>query len=267
MTVLYREYRKWPSDLYRGEDGVLVGADAAQEWLLPWWWKHYTLHNSHPVSWVDLGLSPSMRDWCKDRGELLVLRIADIFVASREEIAPQYASQWEEQFGITFWQCRNAWFKKPAALLQTPYERTLWIDVDCEIRGSLTPLFALCDPPISISMRIDRYSTSAGDPIYNSGVISNRRGLPLMENWAELAFDCNAQFMGDQDILSHIIAKEKVSVRPLPSIYHRFRSEEEEGAIIIHWTGPHGKQAIQHKLIQEHLENHICRENFILPGK
>jgi len=251
--ILYPEYRKWNPKRFRGGDGVLVGSDSAQEWLLPWWWDHYKRHNHHPVAWIDLGLSEKMKDWCRERGELIRLLIADIFVASKEEVAPSNVAYWERSDGMNFWNCRNAWFKKPFSILQTPFQRTLWIDSDCEIRGSIAPLFDLADHPSGLALRPEEFPSKKGDILYNSGVIPYRWGLPLIEQWASRAMDENHQFIGDQDVLSQILVDQKIEIGELPEIYNRSRLQTEEGALILHWHGLNGKKVIESKLIQQRL--------------
>lgn len=251
MRELYSQYRKWAKGRYRGGDGVLVASDSTQEWLLPWWYENYHRHNHYPITWIDLGLTPQMRKWCEERGELVILQIADIFVSSQEELSPDDYALWEERFGTAFWKCRNAWFKKPAAILQSPYERTIWLDTDCEVRGSVTPIFEFCNP---FSMRKIAHLSPFGDPIYNSGVLPYRWGIPCFEKWACLSFDANEKYMGDQDILSQIIVDEKISIPELPDSYHRYyRVDPEEGALIIHWLGSNGKRILEHKMIKERL--------------
>ena len=118
-TKIYLEYRRWGKKRVPDGDGVLLGSDSAQEWLLPWWWEHYSQFNHHPVTWVDLGMTEKMQNWCRERGSLIRLRVADIFVTPQEEIAEKDAAYWENVCGFAFWNCRNAWFKKPLAFLQT----------------------------------------------------------------------------------------------------------------------------------------------------
>src|SRR5690606_10167073 len=106
-------------------DGVLVGSDLTLEWALPWWWERYKTYNTHPVAFVDMGLCFEMKEWCKQRGELIRLKIVDF----TEEVEPKLAQEWEEKTGTQFWGSRGAWFKKPFACLSSPFERTLWIDI------------------------------------------------------------------------------------------------------------------------------------------
>src|SRR5689334_9119639 len=54
--------------------GVIVGCDLYQEWLLLWWWSHYSSHNAIPVAFVDMGMSEEGALWCKERGEYIKLQ-------------------------------------------------------------------------------------------------------------------------------------------------------------------------------------------------
>src|SRR5690606_28348364 len=138
-------------------------------------------------------------------GELIPLLVVDDFVAEREEIATELVSDWEKSFSKKFWPSRNAWFKKSLACLQSPFQRTIWCDLDCEIRGSIEPLFAYSEHPSGIALRREDPRESLSYPVYNSGVIVFQRNLPLIEEWARQSFEKNHEFCGDQDLLSHLI--------------------------------------------------------------
>ena len=235
---MYEQYRRWRQTALKCE-GIIVGADQTQEWLLPWWWENYRKHNTHPVAFVDFGMSAEKKEWCKERGEFISLFVADIFVAEKEEIEPSTLKEWEAQFGNKFWGCRNAWFKKPLACLQSPFKRSIWIDLDCEIRGSLQELFALNEIAL-VKMRDE-------PNIYNSGVTVFQHGLPLIEEWAHQSFEKNQFFRGDQELLSHILAEKKYPVKELPEIYnwsHCYGDNPE--ALIYHWHGEFGRSVIRH---------------------
>src|SRR5580692_7422515 len=147
---------RWNRTNFQG-DGILVGADVSQEYLLPWWWDHYSRHNSFPVTWIDFGLSEQMKDWCREKGELISLKIcSELFMATQDEVSikensdlpfeiqirPKYINPFQEDSDL--WKARHIWFKKPFALLQSPYKRSIWLDCDCEIRGNIKELFDYC---------------------------------------------------------------------------------------------------------------------------
>lgn len=251
---LYPDYRKWRKENLKSKDGIVVGADLTQEWLLSWWWEHYRRFNSHPVAFVDFGMSDEMKKWCKQRGEWIALPVADIFVAEKEQIDPDLVQQMENACGKSFWQSRNAWFKKPLACLQSPFCRSIWIDLDCQIEGSIQELFTFCHS--TIAMAQERWDTHPEIVDYNTGVIVFEHGAHVIEEWADRAFTHNHLFRGDQDILSAIIQEKNICISELPSIYNWSRlNGENPHAIILHWHGPQGKAEIMHQIARSNLNS------------
>ncbi len=223
----------------RKNDGVIVGCDDTLEWMLPWWWDHYSATNVHPVTFIDFGMTEEAKAWCHKQGQLIRLEMADIFVTEKEEIDASHIQAWENLYGKQFWVHRTGWFKKPMACLLSPYDRTIWIDLDCEVRGSLNNLFAMADHPSGIAMAQDIH---AG---FNSGVIIFKKGLPLIQAWAQEALHANHLFAGDQDIVSKIIAEKKLEIGELSPLYNWSRIKgDSKDAVIYHWHGRHGKAVI-----------------------
>ena len=242
-------------------DGVLIGSDLTLEWALPWWWKHYRKHNSHPVAFVDLGLTAEKKRWCKRRGPLIPLRVGDF----TEEVAPEKAQEWEEKTGKSFWESRGAWFKKPFACLKSPFDRTLWIDVDCEIRGSIIPLFEYASKSGGLAMAMEQLDFSRSYKAYNSGVIAFRQNHPLILQWANTCLSLNTQFRADDDVFAYMLSEKGIEIDEIPPHYNWSRClEENPHAIIQHWHGCHGKTVIKAQicrddtyLLQKNLED-IC---------
>ena len=89
----------------------------------------------------------------------------------------------------------------------------------------------------------------------NSGVLLFDTGCPLILDWAKEALHGNAVFVGDQDILSHLIDSTKTPVATLPPIYNwsRFAGESQD-AVVMHWHGNHGKTVISHQIARKNLE-------------
>lgn len=247
----YDRFLQWRLSCIKNEDGVIVGSDLSQEWLLPWWWKHYIRHNQYPVAFIDFGMSYEKKEWCRERGELISLRIFEDFVAEKEQIDPKTAAFLEEEFGTHFWICRNVWFKKPIGLLQTPFKRTIWIDLDCEIRASIAPLFPYADSPSGIAMIKDQCDTLAdyNYPIYNSGVVPYRREIGIIVDWGKECIEKNHRFRGDQEVFSNMIAQKKIDIAELPEIYNWSRTRKEDSqALILHWHGIYGKYVIRNQI-------------------
>lgn len=229
-------------------EGVLVASDETLEWLLPWWWARYRAHNHHPVAFVDLGLSHYGRSFCLERGELLTLDL-DPQLAS----LPLHAIHWETLFGENLWKNRKGWFKKPFAALQSPFEKTLWLDLDCEVLGSVAPLFeghgrismAPETPPAHARER--KNGTIFEDEIlYNSGVIRFTHQDPLIERWALAVLEEGDQFWSDQHALSRILYQEKSPIETLHENYNwRMSQGFNLNAVIVHWVGSWGKEYIR----------------------
>jgi len=233
--------------------GILVGSDQTQEWLLPWWWENYSCHNQHSVAFVDFGMSFEKKAWCREHGELIALRVID-FAAEAAEITPSLVKDWENQFGKSFWLSRGAWFKKPLACVQSPFDRTIWVDLDCEIRGPLNPLFALAEHSSGIALAKDLEEQKPYQ-IYNSGVIVFQRNIPLLHTWAQESFRQNHLFRGDQELLSFLIAEQKLPIAEVPLLYNWSRCRgDEPKAVVRHWHGELGRSVIKHELWTKGLE-------------
>ena len=225
--------------------GIIVGSDQMQEWLLPWWWENYRKHNRYPVAFFDFGLSEAMRRWCKERGSLLRLAMPDIFIKDRDEVPPSIVSDWESRYGEHFWSARKTWFKKPFTCLSSPFAKTLWLDLDCEVLGPLDFLFQASDHPSGIALAKDQIATT-----YNSGVIAFQNNAPILREWANQALSKTDAFRGDQDLLSQIIADQKLSIFELPPIYNwNVGYGIKPDAVICHWLGDVAKQALKNQLI------------------
>jgi hypothetical protein len=244
-SKLYSSYLQWSTKTPSTEEGVIVGADVTQEWILPWWWQHYKKLNHHPVAFIDFGMSNEARSWCRARGQLIQLPVADIFVSEKQEVNPTHIQSWENLYGKDFWIRRNGWFKKPLACLLSPYQTSIWIDLDCEIRSSIQELFTYATHPSGIALSKDIHESAKKRQIYNSGVIVFKRGLPLIEKWAHQSFELNHLYAGDQDILSKVIFDENITIAELPLIYNWSRSSGDDPDVLIyHWHGRHGKTVI-----------------------
>ncbi len=227
------------------ERGILVGCDSHQEWLLPWWWKHYSATNSYPVAFADFGMSEKAQKWCSERGMLISITIDCYSVAPKEKIAPSIIFEWEKSFS-PFWESRNAWFKKPFAMLKSPFCRTIWTDLDCEIKSSLDPLFSYVHPKSKMGLtRIREPLEMAEWAIYNSGVIVFEQSS-LLESWAHRSFHQNDRYLGDQDILSHLIFEMGLEVGELPPCYNwQMCRGYPLHAVICHWSSQWGKEILR----------------------
>lgn len=233
-------------------EGVVVAADLTQEWLLPWWWENYSLYNDFPVTFVDLGLSNPMKEWCKEKGNYVKLPISGVFVTEKENLEPDFVAFLEEYCGNKFWKSRSAWFRKPLACLQSPYEKSLWLDLDCEIKGPLKELFSYCDHPSGLS--IVRETLRNGKVSLNTGVVAFQKGTALIREWAALCFTEHLNHQGDQDVLDTLHQKNNLDIGEIPPKYNCICFYGvDPNAVILHWQGSHGKFRISHEILKKNL--------------
>ena len=237
--------------------GIVVGCDRNQEWLLPWWWKHYSDRHSHPVAFMDFGLSPEALTWCKERGTCIDLSNVDLKQFLKEPVN-EIKLKWESRCGPELWAERHAWFKKPFACFYSPFERSIWLDLDCQVKGDLAPLFnclnlgaeiALCRESESVQQLHQKLELLLpGEINYNSGVIAFKKGVAI-DFWLEQTVCHNELFIGDQQALSRAIFLKPFSLFELPPVFNWSPAEgENDQAVIVHYHGGYFKLEIANQL-------------------
>lgn len=165
--------------------------------------------------------------FCQQRGQ--VLKICQTFQQNSD-------TKWEKIYGKSASVARSAWLQKPLACASSPFDLSLWIDLDCEILANLAPLFTHAFEDLLIAP--DRYAS------FNSGVVLFRKNTPLIERWAQEALTCH--HMGDQDLLIELIEKTKARITALDSIYNWPISQGLHPQImILHWMGEWGKHYLK----------------------
>lgn len=241
---------KWKRIPQKAE-GIICGCDCQQEWLLSWWWDGYRSENDFPVTFMDFGMSSKAQKWCAERGEVIALNLDASFIKGKEEISLDSARQWEDFYGPTVWKSRYSFFKKPFALLHSPYQKAIWIDLDCEILGSIEEIFSTCDPISQIALVREHATAHLPkfhiDGRYNGGVIGFVHGAKMIQKWAEDAVVRNQDFWSDDALLSALIREYEVPVVELSELYNwRLAKGVNVNAIIHHWVGSAGKSYIKH---------------------
>lgn len=247
MALSKKKVGQSGSDHLMSFQGIVIASDQNQEWLLSWWWSHYSKYNSYPVVIVDLGLSEKGRNWCKKEG-IEILTLPETLYPEKQINCAEKRSVWENHYGEAIWRYRLIWFKKPFALQLSPFEYSLWLDLDCQVKGSLDPIFnslfmgfdlAIKKEPVEIQKQHQEKRFLSDDEInYNGGVIGFRKNAPFLNRWIEEIQERNDQYVFDQQALSRAISKEKPPLFELPenynwSIVHGINSE----ALINHFHG------------------------------
>ena len=246
----YSRYVEWRFEAPHAEQGIVVGCSQQQEWLLPWWWMHFRLHNEYPVTFVDFGdMSRAAKQWCEQRGELAALNMPiETFLAAKEQVHAEHAKSWQKP-DLDLWRVRVEWFKKPFACLQTPYKKTIWLDLDCQVRKNLAPLFAYAasapqmalsaEPSLIQSIHEQQGIILYGEKEYNTGVIVFQHGTPFVVEWAKMCIKCSGIVRGDQEALSRLAFVKEI---PFEELDQRFNYrgnvlDEVPKMTIVHWLG------------------------------
>lgn len=233
--------------------GILVGCNKDQEWLLPWFWSHFYKKNKHySIAFADFGMSQEAKAWCRERGELI--EISEPCLYPIEKIDQSVLAFWKNKYDTEFhalFNMRKTWFKKPLAMASTPFTKTLWLDLDCEVKESLTPLFSL--PLFHTGFGACAYEKNfyAIEQFpealhYNSGVIVYEKNSPLLALWNREIFQGSQWAFTEEDLLSFLIAFFQIPLTPLSPIYNWeiLRLQENPNALIYHWAGKKGKEMI-----------------------
>ncbi len=212
--------------------GALIAADRYCEWLIPWFFERLRAVCQLPLAIVDMGMTRGALDYCKDKGELITLEIDHL---------PHFDIQ------------ASGWYKKPFALLKTPFQKTLWLDCDCEVVRPIDLLFDFeeemrlaPDTENSHKKELGLGTIKPEEVLYNSGVILFNKGSPLVEDWVRAVSDQQTAFFSDQHVLSRLIQSGDYSIGRLQDDYNwRMSQGFNIHAAIIHWAGSWGKEYIR----------------------
>ncbi len=231
------------------EKGVLVASDQNTEWLLPWWWQKYSTCNTLPVVFVDFGMTKESLTWCKERGEVIPFKVPSFC----KPLSQESGIEAEKLYGTSCFQSRDAWFKKPSACLLSPFLKTLWLDLDCEVLSSLDDVFLYLEEGSELAVsygyaeNLPKILEGAGEAgtICNSGVLVFRKGSELLQKWEKKALEESDKYLGDECILSILLAESLDTVSLLPEEYNwRMTRGVPVCAKVIHWKGEWGKSYI-----------------------
>ncbi|MEM7174415.1 MAG: hypothetical protein AAF443_00595 [Chlamydiota bacterium] len=230
--------------------GVVVGCDHHQEWLLKWWWSHYSKTNHLPVTFFDFGMTMSARKWCARHGSLVSFSLPKGFLSSKNPFP--LPSHWPKRWADTVRNQRLVWFTKAFSLLLTPYEKTVWIDLDCQCRKAVNSVFDFCDRESGFAVAVDDKNTvkkwkqmgflAPTVTGYQTGVIAFVAQSKVITAWAEHCLLYRNNEYSEQTALSHTIAKKKWPISLLSSDYNWLTPEQEHpSAVIAHYGGEERK--------------------------
>ena len=210
------------------DEAFLTGCNASHEWMLPWFFKNFKKHCKKPLIFSDFGLSE------------LGLKIV------RENVHAVMSLGDVEEKG---------WFRKPLSMWKSPSKKTVWIDLDCEVKDNIDGIFDLLQPN-KLSMVEDKpWTKRRGHVWHNSGVVGFIDKPIILSLWCGAVRKDHKEGEGDQEILDKILSPiTKITyINDLPNEYNVMRLQTEldgykDKIRIMHWTGKKGKDKIRSML-------------------
>jgi len=235
--------------------GVLTGCDQGQEWLLPWFFDLFRHFNPEcPIAFADFGMTEKTRNWCRERGELFA--VEDVPSATSNGFVFENERWIEHPFTPSEMSAKQRlFFRKPLSLLRSPFKKTLWLDLDCQVRASLDPLFSLPSSglmaaPAGSFLFAKNLSQSKVFflPKFNCGVVLVEKGSQLLEEWALLS--CGPiSFWTDEGSLAFVADRKRLLVTELPKTYNwAVAWGANENAQVYHWIGHSAKSYLKNLL-------------------
>ena len=206
----------------------VVGVDYNMEDLLPWWYENIKKWAPEPdITICDFGMTKAAKTVAK--------RFADTFL----------------EYTIHE---RYAWFYKPRALLDTPYEYRCWVDIDCEVMAPIDDIF---DYPTDDKIALTQDVCKGENEFWWATGVNVAKGSPkILRDWAYITE--HSQLRGDQEVLRAMIQEDSsyhdmIVFMPIEYQWLRLQilaGQDSPNKKIVHWTGPAGKQHIREKLMK-----------------
>ena len=234
--------------------GIIVAANDAIEWQMAWWYPHLREMNQDPIVIFDLGLSKA--------GLARAKSIGTVIQPELPTLAMDYPlkEEWLFSYHGDLDAVRRTWFLKPFVFAQTPFEETLWLDLDCKVQGSLEPIYEYSNQPSGLSLahdsdeshkkRLEFGMRYPDEVIYNSGVVSYRKDSILLKSWIEEVKERHDQYFSDQEALSRVIYRSDLEFEPLPKIYNgRLWHKPQSDLVIVHYATAQMKLRIMQELL------------------
>jgi hypothetical protein len=204
---------------------VLTGCDFNTEWQLNWFIENYGTHENRPLIIADFGMSEQYLKYVSNHP-----RVNGIMNLTKTK--------------------EQGWFNKPIAMFNSPADKTVWVDTDCEIKTSLNPLFRMIVRN-KLNMVEDKpWTKRRKETWHNSGVVGFIGRPEILHTWCN-AIRANPN-VGDQEVLHGLLnpITRITHINDIPSEWNVMRLATDEdgytGPISIqHHTGSKGKVKIR----------------------
>jgi hypothetical protein len=195
--------------------------------LLPWWYENIKKWAPEPdITICDFGMTKPAK-----------------------ALAKRYADTYLE---YTIHE-RLAWFYKPRALLDTPYEYRCWVDIDCEVMAPIDDIF---DYPTDDKIALTRDVGKGLETFWWATGVNVAQGKPkILRDWSYMSEHSDQR--GDQEVLHEMIKQDSSynqMIVQMPIEYQWLRlqivmGQDSPNKKIVHWTGPAGKKHIREQLM------------------
>ncbi|MCB1117326.1 MAG: hypothetical protein KDK50_01960 [Chlamydiia bacterium] len=214
-------------------EGILIGTNADYERYLPWWHHHYKKHNDLPVAILDFGMSPWGLAKAKAIGKVIDAKAlpktsvhCDIVYA--KDIA-------------------TACLQRLENLKKSPFDTTLWLDLDCLVRCDVQPLFEyihhpsgfaaapITDQAFEWQKKLQLNTQKLGT--LNGGVFLFKKSSFVLDIWVDATRAAAENFHYDDLILSLALREKKIEINWLPQEYNT----DASNAKIRHLFGRYNK--------------------------
>ncbi len=229
--------------------GILTACDQRQEWMLRGWYHHLRLqHPDIPIAFGDFGMSEAAKDWCRSKGTLIPTSDIPVYtLPANYEYGWQYGGK--KWVGTLLYEHPDRFlvFRKPFLMQKSPFDRTIWLDMDCQVLKSLSCLFfknlspnllaiGLAWPKQTFAMHSLNDAQQMPVLCYNSGVVVFEKSSPLLKFWADFTMHAGHNFSCDDHILSFAIQNYGFPTVTLPFYYNRpVQAPKHSKTAVLHW--------------------------------
>lgn len=220
------EFAKWRDPAGLEAEGVMTGICPGQEWLWqPWIEAFRATNGQYPVAVADFGMEASY----KVHIEGMNYPVIDMADCPAE-----------------------GWFRKPTAILRSPFRRTLWLDLDCMVQDDMRPLLDRAKggrivAPLDLYAKHQERGLNPDVTIYDTGAIAVEWGDDAISEWAALCLERPWPVRGDQEMFSMLVhnTNTPISEFPLDEFAAWFNPKHTARTRVIHWCGQRGKDALR----------------------
>lgn len=252
---LFRRQRFEPftRDQIPQDCGIIIGCDQSQEQFLPFWYQNYRAFNDFPIAILDFGMSAKALKAAQKIGTIIPT-YQDSFPQPLTKIADKPQKYYAEFV-------QKPCFLKVLNLHKTPFEKTIWLDTDCEVRGYLGDLFDLTDTPSGFASNIfkghiqksakEKGIIASDEIYYASAAMAYTKNSPVIKAWQETTKNTEP-FLGDDVTLSKAIHEHPFDVTPISEHYNRLYTDPTvicPSTKVIHFNGSEGKLALLREMI------------------